>query len=140
MTKLEIFKLQADAFMKPHVMWRIEVEKNVMKYPMDLVKAESIWEWNEDIEHDAMVASLFQFDRIDSLANEIVDCLLMNVSPEGTTDEYDNINNKDYSDLTQYVFNNLNKVIKSEVFYNDVFDYYEELFQQWGGKIEDLIS
>ena len=134
MTKLEIFKLQADAFMKPHVMWRIAVEKNVMKYSMDLVKAESLWEWNEDIEHDAMVASLFQFDRIDSLTTEIVDCLLMNV------DEYDNISNGDYLDLTQYVFNSIGKVIKSEVFYNDVFDYYEERFQQWDEKIEDLIN
>lgn len=134
MKKLEIFKLQADAFMKPHVMWRTEVEKDVMKYSMDLVKAESMWEWSEDIEHDAMVASLFQFDRIDELTQEIVDCMLMNVN------EYDNINNKDYQDLIQYVFNKIGKVIKSEAFYSDVFDYYEELFQQWDEKVEDLIK
>ena len=139
MTKLEIFKLQADAAMQPHVMWRIEVEKNVMKYPMDLIKAKSMWEWDEDIEHDAMVASLFNFDRINSTTREIVDCMLMNVSVEGT-DEYENISDVDYQDLIQHVFNKLGKVIKNEIFHKDVFNYYEELFEQWDGKIENLIK
>ena len=59
MSKQEMLKLQLDVFMKPHVMWRLEVEPRIIKKDeLDILKGNSEWKWDEEIEHDAMAAYL----------------------------------------------------------------------------------
>jgi len=133
MTKLEILKLQADVYMNPFLMWRIEVEKDIIKYPMELIQIESIWEWNEDVEHDAMCASVAQFDRIDELTTEIVDCLLLKT-------DNDDISDKEYNELCWYVFGKVEEEIMEEVFDDRVFESFKQWFEGMNEKINNLIT
>ena len=134
MTKLEILKLQADVYMNPFLMWRIEVEKDIIKYPMELIQMESIWEWNEDVEHDAICASVAQSDRIDGLTTEIVDCLLLK------TDQYDDISDKEYNELSWYVFEKVEEEIMEEVFDDRVFESFRQWFEGMNETINNLIT
>tara|TARA_R110000803_G_C11707003_1_gene286343 strand:+ start:22 stop:459 length:438 start_codon:yes stop_codon:yes gene_type:complete len=124
MSKQEIFKLQLDAFMIPHVMWRIEVEHKVIKKDaLAILKKHSEWKWDEDVEHDAMAAYLSaNSHRYHLLVQEVVDCLLMHVSAK-KTEELDNINAMDYSDLMDYVDDKLKHVIKNQAFHPDVYEH-----------------
>jgi hypothetical protein len=142
MSKQEIYKLQLDAFMKPHVMWRIETTKDVNDIPLDLLKEVSFWEWNVDIEHDAHTAywtSMLNWNGkpvYDNLVDEITECCLMQVDPEG----YDNISDEDFSELAWYVYSKLQHVIKDEAFHDDVYEFYYKFYNDYNNKINNLIK
>lgn len=141
MKKQEIFKLQLDAFMQPFVMWRIETTKNVSETPMELLQDKSLWEWNEDIEHDACTAYWMSSPEIyNNLVQEIVECLLMQVSSKGTLDEYENIGQQNFNDLYLYVEDKLRDIIRNEAFYECVFDHYLEVYSSLDSSINNLLK
>jgi hypothetical protein len=134
MKKVDIIKLQLDAFMKPHVMWRIVVEKNVTETPLELIQSQSPWEWDEEVEHDAMAALLCQPKRFEFLVQEVTEVCLMDI------DQYDNINNSEFSELAWYVHSKLESVIANEAFHKEIYTFFRKMFLDYESSINDLIK
>lgn len=138
MKKLEILKLQLDAFVQPHIMWKVEVEKNVTTTPIDLLK-QGIYEWNLDIEHDAMVASVAEPHKREKLVTDIVDLMLMTVSTN-KTDEYHNISDFNYNELCDYANAKIEEALEFEVFHDEVYTYYRDVLLKLQTNINTLVQ
>jgi hypothetical protein len=139
MTKQEIFKLQLDACMNPHVMWRESTTFYKKESLLELCKMESMWEWGDDIEHDASLSYWISSDEIYvDLAQEILDCCLMNVSKKAT-EEYDKINDTDYQELWAYVIKKLEKIIRHEAYDKEAFSYFLKIHKRVYKETNNLI-
>ena len=137
MKKQEIFKLQLDAYITPFVWWRLNAGPN-KEWPKDLIKSESLWEWDEDVEQASTAGYFLSTPKIYfKLVNEIVDVFLMQIS-KNKTEEYDNISYPDYDELFYYVSDKLEDILLEESFDKEVTMHYKEVWSKLNTEMESI--
>ena len=137
MEKQEIFKLQLDAFIQPFIMWRVSVGPTG-QWPKELIQSESLWKWNEDVEHDSTVGFYLSTPKIyNDLVQEIVDVFLMQISKKGT-EEYDNIPDRYYAELCDYVNDKLEDELLKEGFWEEIVKHYKKVWNKYNTQLELL--
>jgi len=137
MKKQEIFKLQLDAYLTPYIWWRLNAGPD-KEWPEDLIKSESLWEWNEDIEQASNAGYWLSTPKIyGRLVNDIVSIFLMQIS-KNKTDEYDNISHPDFDELCDYVADKLEDMLLNESFFEDVTIHYKGVWNKLNTEMESI--
>ena len=139
MTKQEIFKLQLDAFIRPHLMWRHEIDVNskvkdwngVKALPDEELKEISLWEWDVDVQHDAHYAFFVSCPHVfKGVCEDTLESFLIASSPlDNKLKHYEEISNEDYVDLMFYIEDKLYKEIREDlVFTPEIFDFFLDVY------------